>query len=77
VVSAASIIAKVERDKAVAELTKIHGNLGSGYPSDPETKIFLESWMRKHGSFPEFVRRSWEPAKKVEANYSVSQKRLT
>jgi ribonuclease HII len=77
VVSAASIIAKVERDKAVAELTKIHGNLGSGYPSDPETKIFLESWMRKHGSFPEFVRRSWEPAKKVEANYRVFQKRLT
>jgi ribonuclease HII len=77
VVSAASIIAKVERDKAVAEITKIHGNLGSGYPSDPETKIFLEKWMRKHGSFPEFVRRSWEPAKKVEANYSVFQKRLT
>jgi ribonuclease HII len=77
VVSAASIIAKVERDKAVAEITKIHGNLGSGYPSDPETKIFLEKWMRKHGSFPEFVRRSWKPAKKVEANYSVFQKRLT
>jgi ribonuclease HII len=77
VVSAASIIAKVERDKAVAELTKIHGNLGSGYPSDPETKIFLESCIMKHGSFPEFVRRSWKPAKKVEANYNVFQKKLT
>jgi len=76
VVSAASIIAKVERDKAISELAGIHGNMGSGYPSDPETVLFLESWMRAHGSFPEFVRRSWAPAKKVKANLGASQKSL-
>ncbi len=77
VVSAASIIAKVERDKAIAELTEIHGNMGSGYPSDPETIFFLESWVRAHGSFPEFVRKSWEPAKKAMAALNGFQKKLT
>jgi ribonuclease HII len=77
VVSAASIIAKVERDKAVAELTEIHGNLGSGYLSDSETVRFLESWVRTHRSYPEFVRRSWAPAKKIEISQSIFQKRLT
>jgi ribonuclease HII len=77
VVSAASIIAKVERDKAVAELTKTHGNLGSGYLSDSETVRFLENWVRTHRSYPEFVRRSWSPAKKIEASQSILQKRLT
>jgi ribonuclease HII len=76
VVSAASIIAKVERDKAVAELTKMYGNVGSGYLSDPKTKIFLENWMRTHGAYPEFVRRSWGPAKKIKATQSIYQKRL-
>ena len=77
VVSAASIIAKVERDKAVAELAKVHGNMGSGYPSDPETVTFLESWLKIQGSFPEFVRRSWEPAKKAQASFSGFQRKLT
>jgi ribonuclease HII len=76
VVSAASIIAKVERDKAIAELTKVYGNLGSGYLSDSRTIVFLENWMRTHGSYPEFVRRSWGPAKKIEASQSIYQKRL-
>ena len=33
VVSAASIIAKVERDRDIAELRELHGDFGSGYPS--------------------------------------------
>ena len=47
-VSAASIIAKVVREEEIAKLKekyKEYGNLGSGYPSDPDTKDFL----RKNG----------------------------
>ena len=35
VVSAASILAKVSRDRAIMKLKKDH-NLGSGYPSDSD-----------------------------------------
>ena len=34
-VACASIVAKVERDKEVAEIAKAYGDFGSGYPSDP------------------------------------------
>jgi ribonuclease HII len=60
VVSAASIVAKVERDRDVEELRKIHGDFGSGYPSDPDTIAFLESWMKSSSSRPEFARKSWK-----------------
>jgi ribonuclease HII len=76
VVSAASIIAKVERDNAIAELTKTYGNLGSGYSSDPETITFLEDWIKMHGSYPEHVRKSWAPARKIKTIYSTFQRRL-
>ncbi|MDA4118350.1 MAG: ribonuclease HII, partial [Thaumarchaeota archaeon] len=60
VVSAASIVAKVERDQDVAELREIHGDFGSGYPSDPDTIEFLRSWMQKENARPEFSRKSWK-----------------
>ena len=60
VVSAASIIAKVERDRDVAELRALHGDFGSGYPSDHETIAFLESWMKTNTAQPEFARKSWK-----------------
>ena len=60
VVSAASIIAKVERDNDIAALREIHGEFGSGYPSDPDTIAFLESWVRSKGEEPEFARKSWK-----------------
>ncbi len=41
-VAAASILAKVERDRRIAELREIAGlDFGSGYPSDPKTREFL------------------------------------
>ena len=41
VVSAASIIAKVERDSEVAKLRVKYGDFGSGYLTDEKTMIFL------------------------------------
>ena len=64
VVSAASIIAKVTRDRAIAKLAKQHP-IGSGYPSDSKTVRFVRQWFLQHGSMPEFVRKSWAPAKLI------------
>jgi ribonuclease HII len=66
VVSAASIIAKVTRDQRIAEIENQYGDFGSGYPSDERTILFLEDWVRKHGSFPGFVRKSWKTISRIE-----------
>ena len=41
VVSAASIVAKVVRDREITKLAKKYGEIGSGYPSDPVTIRWL------------------------------------
>ena len=64
VVSAASILAKVTRDRAIANLAKKHP-VGSGYPSDPKTVSFVRDWFLKNGKLPDFVRKSWAPAKLI------------
>ena len=60
VVSAASIVAKVERDRAVELLRREHGEFGSGYPSDEETIAYLRRWVEREGACPPFARRSWK-----------------
>jgi len=62
VVSAASIIAKVNRDREIEKLRKNHA-LGSGYPSDPKTMKFIKEWVSQNGDVPIFVRKSWKPVK--------------
>ncbi len=64
VVSAASILAKVTRDRAIANLAKKH-HVGSGYPSDSKTVSFVREWFLKNDKLPEFVRKSWAPAKLI------------
>jgi len=59
VVGAASILAKVERDREIAKLHKKYGFFGSGYPSDEITIRFLKDWIKKNKEFPPFVRKSW------------------
>ncbi|HEY4674554.1 MAG TPA: ribonuclease HII [Candidatus Bathyarchaeia archaeon] len=76
VVSAASIIAKVERDKEVEEIAKKYGNLGCGYPTDHNTITFLQQCLQKLGEYPDFVRKSWKPAKKVKSENDSVQKKL-
>ncbi len=60
IVSAASIIAKVERDREIEKLSQKYGQIGSGYPADPITQKFLKEWHQKHRSFPDCVRKSWK-----------------
>ncbi|RLI10388.1 ribonuclease HII [Candidatus Bathyarchaeota archaeon] len=65
VVSAASILAKVRRDRIVAELRRRHGDFGSGYCSDRRTISFLEAWFRERDWCPPFIRASWATVKRV------------
>jgi ribonuclease HII len=58
-VSAASILAKVERDRDIEKLKMIHGELGSGYPSDEVTMGFLKELIKSGCELPSYVRRSW------------------
>ncbi|MGB9135451.1 MAG: ribonuclease HII [Candidatus Bathyarchaeia archaeon] len=75
-VSAASIIAKVERDHDIEALKAQYGDFGSGYTSDPKTQAFLENLAAKHSAYPCFVRCSWKPAKTAKANAKRKQTRL-
>lgn len=60
VVSAASIVAKVERDKVIADLKKKVGvDFGVGYPHDKRTTDFVEGIIKNKKEIPTFVRRSW------------------
>lgn len=65
IVGAASILAKVAREDHVEELTAEYGPVGSGYPSDPQTREFLESFVRDHGELPDCARRCWQTSKDV------------
>ncbi|MGA1872932.1 MAG: ribonuclease HII [Thermoplasmatota archaeon] len=75
VVGAASILAKVTRDRRIREISNEAGvDIGSGYPSDPITREFLMGYLRRKGSLPPFARSSWETCRKMVAE--ASQKTL-
>jgi len=74
VVSAASIVAKVHRDGVIRALTEEFGPMGSGYPSDPDTRVFVETWLRDKKTFPDFLRRSWGTTRDILD--LIQQKRL-
>jgi len=66
IVSAASIIAKVTRDKMIADIQKEFGaDIGSGYPSDRCTMEFIEKWIKDNGCPPPHTRCSWEPVRQM------------
>lgn len=70
VVSAASILAKVTRDREIEKLkNKVGMDFGSGYPADPNTKHFLEYHAHK---FPDILRHSWATIKKLKARKAQS-----
>ena len=76
VVSAASIIAKVDRDSAVAALRSEFGDFGTGYLTDPKTTQFLTRWLRANKEYPDCVRKSWKPAKQAKAEQGTTQQKL-
>ena len=67
-VSAASIIAKVTREKEVLKIKNEIGDFGSGYPSDERTISFLKDYFRKNRKLPPHVRRSWKTIKSITSD---------
>jgi len=62
-VAAASIIAKVTREKELEKIKrKLKIDFGSGYPADPKTKEFLKlNWNKKE--YQHLFRKSWQTYK--------------
>jgi ribonuclease HII len=59
VVSAASIIAKVERDEEIEKIKKETGfDCGVGYSHDSRAIAFVKKFMR-HEKFSKYIRHSW------------------
>ena len=72
VVGAASIVAKVIRDRTIAHLQREVGvDFGSGYMTDPKTKEFLEKY---HGKHAYLFRKQWQSYKDALAR--KEQRRL-
>ncbi len=62
VVGAASIVAKVERDKEIEELkAQVGVDFGVGYPHDPLTIQFIEKIIKETNGrqLPDYIRKSW------------------
>ena len=79
IVGAGSIIAKTHRDQIIEQFKQEYGNIGSGYPSDPTTKAFLNAYYEKHRKFPPFTRLFWKTCDNIIKKYQNKhhQKKLT
>jgi len=65
VVSAASILAKVERDREIEDIKrKVGVDFGVGYPHDPATIEFLNELAEK-GKMPTYVRKTWDTVQEI------------
>ena len=74
VVGAASIVAKVTRDRCIAQMREEFGDIGSGYPSDETTVRFLKSYIADHGHAPSCARTTWQTT--IDILQSSRQKSL-
>lgn len=79
IVGAGSIIAKTHRDQIIEHYKQKYGEIGSGYPSDPKTKVFLRTYYAKNRKFPPIVRTWWKTCDNIIKKYQNEhhQKKLT
>jgi len=74
VCSAASIIAKVNRDNQVSRLSKENKiDLKTGYPHEKKVQEYLRDVMKEEGEYPDFVRTSWETAERAKNDKEQSK----
>ncbi len=76
VVSAASIIAKVQRDGEIARLKGKYGDFGSGYLTDDKTMDFLKRLLDTNGDYPSCIRKAWKPAQRAKSEHGSLQTKL-
>ena len=76
IVSAASIVAKEERERIVASMHIEYGDFGSGYPSDPKSIDFIRNLVDTGEKLPPIVRRSWESVRRLQENAETTQETL-
>ena len=88
IVSAASIVAKVTRDRVLRDWTfveqqraaelnvnlQFERNFGSGYPGDPATKDWLTKHFDKVFGFPTLIRFSWSTCQRILEKDAVQVK---
>lgn len=67
VVAAASIVAKVLRDRAIRQIQKNHP-VGNGYPTDSETIQYVRKVYLATGRTPLFVRKSWSTMRRIHGD---------
>lgn len=68
VVGAASIVAKVTRDRTLHSMMAEHGftaDFGCGYPSDPSTVAWLKSNVDPVFGYSDIVRFSWSSCDRI------------
>jgi ribonuclease HII len=70
IVGAASIIAKTRRDEEIRKIAnelrnKLDISFGSGYPADPITQRFMNTWVDRYGKLPPYTRHSWKTAQNI------------
>lgn len=71
VVSAASIMAKVDRDGKIRELEeKVGERIGVGYPHHEDTIRFLKKLAKENdGKMPRYVRQTWDTVEQIVKPY--------
>ena len=73
IVAAASILAKVTRDREIEKIQKtIKEPIGSGYPADPVTKEFIKNNWNKHQAI---FRHTWETYRKYSGEVLKKNKK--
>lgn len=66
IVGAASIVAKVRRDRAIGRLRAELGDaVGSGYPSDERTCAFVRGVLAGGAAAPPWLRHSWATTERL------------
>ena len=76
IVSAASIIAKEERERIIRELHLEFGDFGSGYPTDPKSIEYIRELVSAGSELPPIIRKSWESVRRVLNDARTTQQTL-